>query len=175
MENFTLNPKNELETDANLEIDTLKIEIENQKDRYLRLAADFENFKKHTIRDYKQKAASEKESFIHELLPILDNLGRAMTSRKSISSVQLQQGVAITLQQLYQLLHTHGIEADEDLGKLFDPHHHHAISVEYDPHQNDQIILEVVQRGYSRDGKLFRPAFVIVNDLDRNQETDHVG
>lgn len=175
MKNFTLNPENELETVTHLEIDDLKSEIETQKDQYLRLAADFENFKKHTIRDYKQKAASEKESFIRELLPVLDNLGRALTSRKTITSVQLQQGVAMTLQQLYKLLHTHGIEADEDLGELFDPHHHHAISVGYDPHQQDQIILEVIQRGYSRDGKLFRPASVVVNDLQSSQEIDDVG
>ena len=135
-----------------------------QKDDYLRLAADFDNFRKRTRRDSEQQAAAEKESFIRELLPILDNLERALASEQSASSEQLHQGVAMTLQQLAQLLHRHGIEAVEDVGQPFDPHRHEAVSLGHDRRQPDHTILEVVQRGYCRGDKVFRPAKVIVND-----------
>ena len=137
-----------------------------QKDDYLRLAADFDNYKKRIRRDSEQQAASGKESFIRDLLPVVDNLERALDCERSISSDQLRQGVEMTLQHLRQLLLHHGIEAVEDVGKSFDPHQHEAISVRRDPLQPDQIILEVAQRGYRRGDKSFRPARVVVNDTD---------
>jgi molecular chaperone GrpE len=143
----------------------LQKELAAQKDDYLRLAADFDNFQKRTWRDSGQQAAAEKEAFIRDLLPILDNLERALAAEQSISSEPLHQGVTMTLQQVGQLLGRHGIEAVEDLGRPFDPHRHEAVSVRHDPQQPDQIILEVTQHGYCRNDKVFRPAKVIVNDL----------
>lgn len=139
-------------------------ELAEQKDDYLRLAADFDNFKKRTRRDSEQRAAADKESFIQDLLPILDNLERALACEQSSSSEQLHVGVEMTLQQLGRLLHSHGIEAVEALGQPFDPHRHEAVALGYDPGQPDHIVLEVVQRGYCRGDKVFRPAKVIVND-----------
>jgi molecular chaperone GrpE len=144
---------------------TLQKALAAQKDDYLRLAADFDNFQKRARRDSEQQAAAEKEAFIRDLLPILDNLERALAAEQSISSEPLHQGVTMTLQQVGQLLGRHGIEAVEDLGRPFDPHRHEAVSVRHDPQQPDQIILEVTQHGYCRNDKVFRPAKVIVNDL----------
>jgi molecular chaperone GrpE len=108
----------------------------------------------------------EKEAFIRDLLPILDNLEHALASEQSISSEPLHQGLTRTLHQVGQLLHRHGIVAFEDMGRPFDPYLHEAVSVRHDPYQPDQIILEVIQRGYYyRGDKVFRPAKVIVNDL----------
>jgi molecular chaperone GrpE len=137
-----------------------------QKDDYLRLAADFDNYKKRIRRDSEQQAASGKETIMRDLLPVVDNLERALACERSIASDQLRQGVEMTLQHLRRLLLHHGVEAVEDVGKLFDPHQHEAISVRRDPLQPDQIILEVAQRGYRRGDKSFRPARVIVNDTD---------
>ncbi|MDQ6808866.1 MAG: nucleotide exchange factor GrpE [Verrucomicrobiota bacterium] len=138
-----------------------------QKEDYLQLAADFDNFRKRTRRDSEQQAAAEKESFIRDLLPTLDNLERALASEQSSSSEQLRRGVEMTLQQLDRLLHRHGIQAVEDVGRPFDPHRHEAVSLGHDSNQPDQIVLEVVQRGYCRGDKMFRPAKVIVNDPGR--------
>jgi molecular chaperone GrpE len=143
----------------------LQKELAAQKDHYLRLAAEFDNFKKRTQRDSEQQAAVEKEAFIRDLLPILDSLERALASEQTNSSEPLHQGLTMTLQQVGQLLHRHGIEAVEDLGRPFDPYRHEAVSVRNDPNQPDQIILEVAQRGYSRSDQVFRPAKVIVNNL----------
>lgn len=149
---------------ARADLVLLPEELAAQKDDYLRLAADFDNFKKRTRRDTAQQAAAQKEAFIADLLPILDNLERALASEQAADSASLHHGVTMTLQQLGQLLEQHGIKAVEDIGQPFDPHRHEAVSVRHDFHQPDQIVLEVVQRGYCRGDQIFRPAKVIVND-----------
>jgi len=141
----------------------LQKELTLQKEDYLRLAADFDNFKKRTQRDFAQRAVAEKESFIADLLPVLDNLERALACGLSASSEQLRLGVEMTLQQLVHLLHRHGIEGIEDVGLPFDPHRHEAISLGGDPSQPEHIVLEVIERGYSCGERVFRPAKVIVN------------
>ena len=151
----------------------LQKELAAQKDDYLRLAADFANFKKRTRRDSERQAAAEKESFIRDLLPVLDNLERALASEQSISPEQLHQGVEMTSQQLGQLLQRHGIEAVEDVGRHFDPHRHEAVSLRHDRSQPDHIVLEVIQRGYCRGDEVFRPAKVIVNDLGHSPGASH--
>ena len=138
-----------------------------QKGRYLRLAADFDNLRKRTARQTERGAAEQREAFIRELLPIIDNLERALATDVSTSPEQLRQGVQMTLQQLTQLLRRHGIEPDESLGRPFDPHYHEAVSVRHDPSQPDHIILETFQRGYRRGSEVFRPAKVVVNDLSQ--------
>ena len=153
----------------------LQQELAAQQDDYLRLAADFDNFKKRTRRDSEQQAAAQKEAFIGDLLPTLDNLERALASAESTASAQLQQGVTLTLQQLSQLLRDHGIAAVADVGRPFDPYRHEAVSVRHDPSQPDQIVLEVIQRGYCRGDKVFRPAKVVVNDLSQSSGASHAG
>ena len=130
-----------------------------QKDQYLRLAADFDNFRKRTRRDSEQQAGAQKDAFIHDLLTILDDLERALVSE------QMQQGAAMALQQLKLLLRRHGIEAAEDVGWPFEPHRQEAVLVRHDPTQPDHVVLEVAKRGYCRGDQVFRPAKVVVNDL----------
>ena len=142
----------------------LQTALAAQKEDYLSLAADFDNFRKRTRRDSEQQAAAEKESFIQDLLPILDNLERALACEGATSSAQLHQGVEMTLRQLGGLLHRHGVEPVEAVGQPFDPHRHEAVAMGHDPSQPDHCVLEVVQRGYCRGDKVFRPAKVIVND-----------
>ena len=161
------NPPASVADAASVDPAVLQKELAAQKADYLRLAADFDNFQKRARRDSDQQAAAEKEAFIRDLLPILDNLERALACEQSISSEPLHQGVTMTLQQMGQLLHRHGIEAVEDLGRPFDPHRHEAVSVRHDPSQPDHVVLEVTQRGYRRGDKVFRPAQAIVNDLSQ--------
>ena len=139
-------------------------QLASRNDDYLRLAADFDNFKKRTRRDTEQKAAAEKESFILDLLPVVDNLERALACEPSPSSQPLRQGVKMTLEQLNRLLQSNGIGNVEAVGHPFDPHRHEAVSVRHDPTQPDHVVLEVIQRGYCHGEKLFRTARVIVNE-----------
>ncbi|OGV74327.1 MAG: nucleotide exchange factor GrpE [Lentisphaerae bacterium RIFOXYB12_FULL_65_16] len=138
---------------------TLHASLAAQKDQYLRLVADFQNFRKRTQRDSTQQAAAEKDAFIHDLLPVVDNLERALAAEP------MNRGVAMALQQLGQLLHRHGIEAADDAGQPFDAHRQEAVFVRHDLTQPDQGVLEVSERGYCRGDQVFRVAKVIVNDL----------
>jgi molecular chaperone GrpE len=155
------------------ELDLLRKELAGQKDLHLRLAADFENFKRRSRQESETRAAAQKESFIHELLPILDNLERALTSGASPAFRQFHQGVEMTWQQLRQLLNQHGIETAEIVGQPFDPHQHEAISQRHDPAHPNHTILEVFQRGYKKGEKIIRPAKVVVNDLAHSKEACH--
>jgi molecular chaperone GrpE len=145
----------------------LQAEISAQRDRYLRLAADFENFRRRSAQEAERRAAAQKESFILELLPVIDNLERALGSHASTSVEQLRQGVEMTLQQLMQLLRRHGVEPKESVGQPFDTRYHEAVAVRHDPSRPDHIVLETFQRGYLRGDEVFRPAKVVVNDLSR--------
>ena len=164
--------------DANVETtaaesDALRQELAAQKDLHLHLAADFENFKRRSRQETDTRAAAQQDSFIQELLPVIDNLERALASGAPAGSQQFHQGVEMILQQLRLLLVKHGIESGEIVGKPFDPHQHEAISQRHDPAQPDHAILEVAQRGYRRGAKVFRPARVVVNDLTPSKPARH--
>ena len=149
---------------------TLQAELAAERDRYLRLAADFDNLRRRTAREAERSAATQKEAFIRDLLPVIDNLERALGSDASTSPEQLRQGVQMTLQQLTQLLRLHGVEPEECLGRPFDPLYHEAVSVRHDPDQPDHVILETFQRGYRRGNEVFRPAKVVVNVLGHSDD-----
>jgi molecular chaperone GrpE len=155
------------------DIAALRAELVAHKEHYLRLAADFDNFRKRTTQETERRAAAQKEAFIRELLPVIDNLERALGSDVSTSPEQLREGVQMTLQQLNQLLRRHGIEPEESLGQPFDPRYHEAVAVRLDPSQPDHIVLETFQRGYRRGNEVFRPAKVVVNDLSHAESTPH--
>ena len=155
------------------ESDALRRELAEQKDLHLRLAADFENFKKRSRLEVEARAIAQKESFIVELLPVIDNLERALGSGSARDASPFHQGVEMTLKQLQQLLRQHGVESEEIVGKPFDPHRQEALSQGHDPAKPDHAILEVVQRGYQRGAKVVRPAKVVVNDLTASKPARH--
>jgi molecular chaperone GrpE len=152
---------------------TLQAELAGERDHCRRLAADFDNFRKRTARENERNAAAQKEAFIRDLLPVIDNLERALGSDTSTSPEQLRQGVQLTLRQLTQLLRLHGVEPEETIGRPFDPLYHEAVSVRHDPSQPHHVILETFQRGYRRGKELFRPAKVVVNDLSHPSHDHH--
>jgi len=153
--------------------DALRGELAEQKDLHLRLASDFENFKRRSRQESEARAVAQKESFIVELLPVIDNLERALAAGASRDSAQFHQGVEMTLKQLQQLLRQHGVESEEIVGKPFDPHQHEALSQGHDPAKPDHAILEVIQRGYRKGAKVVRPAKVVVNDLTAAKPARH--
>ena len=135
------------------EPDSVREKLAEQTDLNLRLAADFENYKRRSRLESEARATAQKEAFILELLPVIDNLERALASGASPGSPQLRQGVEMTLQQLRLLLRQHGIEGEASVGQTFDPHKHDAVSQRRDPGHPDHTILEVFQSGYRRGEK----------------------
>jgi molecular chaperone GrpE len=151
-------------TFAEVTVDDLRTELADQRDLNLRLVAEFANYRRRTQQDAEREASAQKDRFIHELLPVIDNLERALASDAPNGSKEIHQGVELTLRQLQQLLRNHGIESQDPRAQRFDPHLHDAVSQRRDPAQGDHSILEVLQRGYQKGERVFRPAKVIIND-----------
>jgi len=148
-----------------MDLDSIAAELRREKELYLRLAADFENFRRRTAQETDRRARANKDDFIRDLLPIIDNLERAMAASDSSSPAQLREGVKMILQQLHQLLRNHGIERQQTNGHPFNPNQHEAIGLRQDPFQPDGVILETAQPGYRRGDEVLRPAKVIVNEV----------
>lgn len=102
---------------------SLDARLANEREKYLRLAADFENFRKRTARESGRRALELKDAFIQDLLPVVDNLERAVAGIPA-SQAALCEGVKLTLNQLLHLLRQHGLEPELSLGQPFDPHRH---------------------------------------------------
>jgi molecular chaperone GrpE len=144
----------------------LQKQLAAEGERWLRLAADFENFKKRAAQELDKRATAQKDALVRDLLPIIDNLERALASAAAASVGHMYDGIQITWQQLIQVMREHGFEMREDIGEPFDPKYHDAVSTRSEPARPHHMILEVWQRGWLRGKDLFRPAKVVVNDLN---------
>ena len=144
----------------------LQRELATEEERHLRLVADFENFKKRTAQEMDRRATAQKDALVRDLLPVIDNLERAVANAVSASVGHMYEGIRITWQQLIQVMRQHGFETREELGEPFDPKYHDAVSTRSEPARPHHTILEVWQRGWLRGKNLFRPAKVVVNDLN---------
>jgi molecular chaperone GrpE len=131
-----------------------------QDDRLLRLAADFENYKKRAARERQEYVALANERLIGELLPILDDLERALSAAEQHEEAQLEEGVRLVHRALGALLERHGVSAIETDGK-FDPHVHEAL-LSQPSEAEEGSVLDVVQKGYKLGDRVVRPARVVV-------------
>jgi molecular chaperone GrpE len=165
-----------------VDVSALEQQLTEQHERYVRLAADFENFKKRATQEIEKKAAAQKEALLRDLLPVIDNLDRALANSAPGLNDPLRQGVEMTFRQFIQMMREHGFEARDDIGGPFDPSYHEAVCTRAEPGQDYHSIVEVWQRGWMHGDKLFRPAKVVVNDFstateettDREGELSHV-
>lgn len=130
----------------------------------LRLQADFENYKKRTQKEKSDIYQMALEGFVKKLLPVLDNLERAEKSGddKGESSTY-RDGVQMVFKELINVMDQEGVKEIESEGKAFDPNFHHGVAVGMEEDVEDQIILEVFQKGYTLKGKVVRPAMVKIN------------
>jgi molecular chaperone GrpE len=142
----------------------LSAELSEQRDLNRRLATDLEALRKRAVQEGDSRAVAWREDFIRQLLPAVDNLERALAVAVTGSFRPLHEGVRMTLEQLWTLLRGHGIEPEASVGQAFDPRRHEAVSQAHDPEQADQVVLEVLQRGYRQGVRVFRPARVVVNN-----------
>jgi len=136
-------------------------------DRLLRLAADFENYKKRVARERQEYVALANERLIAELIPILDDLERALAAAEEHKEAQLEEGVRLVHRSLAGLLERHGVKPIETEGQ-FDPHVHEALLSQPSPAAEGSVI-DVVQKGYKLGDRVVRAARVVVA---APQETD---
>lgn len=133
------------------------------KDRMLRIQADFENFRKRTVKEKQDIAQYTLEEFIKKLLPVLDNLDRAIEHSSTENMEAFRQGVELVLKQFKDVLSSEGLKEVETENVEFNPNYHHGVAVENNPEVEDQHITEVFQKGYQLKDKVIRPAMVKVN------------
>jgi molecular chaperone GrpE len=130
-------------------------------DAYLRLAADFDNYRKRVAREQAALTARANERLLNELLPVLDDLERALEAAAEHEEAKLEEGVRLVHQALVGLVERHGLsEIDTDGG--FDPHVHEALLTQPGEGAAEGSVLQVLQKGYRLGERVLRPARVIV-------------
>jgi len=132
-------------------------------DSYLRLAADFDNYRKRVAREYVEVTARANERLLNELLPVLDDLERALEAAASHEEAKLEEGVQLVHRSLASLLERHGLEEIEAEG-AFDPHVHEALLSQPGEGADPGTVLQVIQKGYRLGDRVLRPTRVIVSE-----------
>ena len=146
------------------QVEQLKAEVEEKEDWLLRLAAEFDNYKRRTSRDFGDLIRNASENIITQLVPIVDDFERALDHAKTTDDFNsLHQGVEMILNHLKEVLRKEGLEPIEALGKPFDPNFHEALMQTEDNAYDSGVVVQETQRGYILNDKVIRPAKVIVN------------
>jgi len=154
-------PHHSLQNKTQEQIEKLQAEAAEWKEKYSRLYADQENERKRIERNYATRAGQEKEQVLRDMLPLADNLERAL-NHEADDDAGLRAGVQLTLKAFTQALAKHGLEPVEAEGKLFDPTIHEAIGALPHPTLPSGTVIKVEETGYTINGKLLRPARVLV-------------
>ncbi|UCF30333.1 MAG: nucleotide exchange factor GrpE [bacterium] len=145
------------------EYEGLRAAVEDLKDKYLRVAADFDNFRKRMEREREDIICYANERLISDLLPILDNLDRALESAGGELKEQgILEGVRMISGQLHGILERCGLEPVPGIGEPFDPSHHEAVGVLPSGEHKEGTVIAELQRGYKLKGKVVRASMVHV-------------
>jgi molecular chaperone GrpE len=152
------------EIDYSAEIQTLTSKLEEADNRYLRLQADFDNFRRRTRLDIEAGEKYRAQKLAIELLPALDNFERALNIEADTEqSKSLLQGMEMVYRGLVEALKKEGVEAIDTVGKEFDPNFHQAVMTGEDENYGSNIVIEEFQKGYMLKDRVIRPAMVKVN------------
>ncbi len=145
-------------------IELLEAELAEMKDKYLRLYAEFENYKKRVQKDRAELINYATEGIVTELLTVVDNLEMALQHAGDGDSVQaIKEGVELTLRELKRVLEKQGVREIEALGRPFDPEFHHAMAQVERDDVEDKMVVEEYRKGYIMKDKVIRPSLVAVS------------
>ena len=150
------------ETAANDELAACRAELAAEKEKYLRMAAEYDNYRRRSAKEREAAYSDAYADALMQIIPVIDNLERAAGYGNAGDAKQLSDGVNMILTQFTSVLEKMGIEAFGEKGEPFDPNIHNAIMHEEDPEQDESILGEVFQRGYRRGDKIIRCAMVKV-------------
>jgi len=147
------------------ELDKLAAQCDEYLDHLRRLQAEFDNYRKRVQRDSEQHRLRAAEAVVESLLPVMDNMGRAMDAAARHEEGQLIAGLELVADQLRASLEGHGLEeVPVEPGELFDPNIHEAVMTQASEDYEEGTVLQVLERGYLLHGRLLRPAKVIVTN-----------
>lgn len=167
VKNDSVTPKNDMEEKGKEELDVqakFESELNEQKEKYLRLYADFDNFKKRSLKEKIELIRNASEDIIRELLVILDDFDRA----KKLSETQdkediFPEGMKLVHHKLLGILQSKGLEAMESDGQKFDAEFHEAITEIQSPDDSKKgLVLDTIEKGYLLNKKIIRFAKVVV-------------
>jgi molecular chaperone GrpE len=138
-----------------------------ERDDYLghlqRLQAEFDNYRKRVRRDQEDLRLRAAETVVESMLPVVDNMGRALEAARQHGEGQMSAGVELVYEQLLRTLAGHGLtEVEVEPGAPFDPEVHEAVMTQASDDHDEGAVLQVMERGYLLHGRLLRPAKVIV-------------
>ena len=140
-------------------------------DQILRLRADFENTKKRLERDKQEAIKFANEKLLIEILPIVDNLDRAMASlSEGHDPEKVKQGLRLAQEELHQVLELYGVKTVKALGEPFDPERHEAVATVESDGAKEGTVVDEIQRGYALNGRLIRPSRVRIAQNRRCEE-----
>ena len=137
-------------------------EVEAQQDRYLRAVAEFDNVRKRSAREREEYVRYANESLLRDLLPVLDNLDRALQAARAETTTSLTTGVELIQRELLRVLEKFGLTPFTSMGQPFDPERHEAIARVPSTDLPDMTVAGETARGYLLNGRILRPAMVTV-------------
>ena len=138
-------------------------EAEAERDRALRIMAEFDNARKRSARDREDYTRFANESLLREILPVLDNFDRALqAARGEQGAAAVIAGVELIQRELLRVLEKFGVTTFEAVGQPFDPTRHEAVARVSDPSRPDMTVVAETARGYMLNGRVLRPAMVTV-------------
>lgn len=137
-------------------------ELKEAQDRYLRAEAEMQNLRRRVERDIENAHKFALERFVGDLLPVVDNLERALASFNEDQAAAVREGIELTLKSFTDVLAKFKVEAVDPQGQPFNPESHQAMSMVEHPDVAPNTVIEVFQKGYTLNGRLVRPAMVVV-------------
>ena len=147
------------------EIESLKTLVESQEDKYLKLLAEFENFKRRNKQEAELRNKYKEQALAEDLLSVIDNLERALQVEEDNDAFSsLKKGVDMVYKDFIKVFENHDIKPIEAVGVEFDPNVHQAVMTEEDDSVESNIVIEEFQKGYVLKDRVIRPSMVKVSE-----------
>ncbi|MDD3180219.1 MAG: nucleotide exchange factor GrpE [Opitutaceae bacterium] len=153
------------------QLNVAKKQAAENYDRLLRAVADLDNYRKRAQREKEELRQFAVTSLTQDLLPVLDNISLGLSAARNQTEVKgFADGMALVLEQLKNTLAKHGLKEVNPLGELFDPHLHESIAHQPDDRVPEEHVAKVVRPGYTLNGRLLRPAAVVLSSGAANKQ-----
>jgi molecular chaperone GrpE len=150
--------------EEDLSVDELRAQLDEARDAVLRAAAEAQNARRRAEQDVDKARKFALERMAGDLLPVVDNLERAVqAAAEATDAAAIAEGVDLTLRSFTDVLTKNGIEALDPAGEPFDPQLHQAMTMVPNPDMEPNTVMDVMQKGYTLNGRLLRPAMVVVS------------
>lgn len=144
-------------------VEELEQSLAEAKDQALRAAAEAQNVRRRAEQEAEKARKFALEKFVRELLPVVDSLEKALEAMGEEASEAHREGVSMTLKMQLDVLGKFGVEVVEPQGEPFDPQRHEAMAMVPNPGLEPNTVMDVMQKGYLLNGRLVRPAMVVVS------------